>query len=73
MLILKVRSYGLAPIEYVILRKLQYYREGRSEKHLRDVSGILEISPNQIDFKTLKGKIKKMGLEEEWEKISKHR
>jgi hypothetical protein len=61
----------LAPVEYVILRKLQYHREGRSEKHLRDISGILEISPSQIDFKTLKDKIKKMGLEEEWEKISK--
>jgi hypothetical protein len=63
----------LAPIEYVILRKLQYYREGRSKKHLRDISGILEISSSQIDFKTLKDKIKKMGLEEEWGKISNHR
>jgi hypothetical protein len=55
------------------LRKLQYYREGRSKKHLRDISGILEISSSQIDFKTLKDKIKKMGLEEEWGKISNHR
>ena len=65
-------AFWLAPVEYVILRKLQYYREGRSEKHLRDVSSILEISSDQIDFKTLKNKIKEMGLKEEWEKISNH-
>jgi hypothetical protein len=27
----------LAPPEYVIVRKLEYFREGGSEKHLRDV------------------------------------
>jgi len=26
-----------APPEYVILRKLQYFREGGSEKHLLDI------------------------------------
>ena len=33
----------LAPVEYVILRKLEYYREGQSEKHLRYFG-------NSIDF-----------------------
>ena len=28
----------VAPPEYVILRKLEYYREGGSEKHLRDIA-----------------------------------
>ncbi len=60
----------LAPVEYVILRKLQYYREGGSEKHLQDVYGILEISSDEIDLKMLKEKIRKMGLEEEWQKVS---
>ena len=27
----------VAPPEYVILRRLEFYREGRSEKHLRDI------------------------------------
>ncbi len=64
------KTVWVAPIEYVILRKLQYYREGRSEKHLLDIFGILEISSDQIDFKTLEGKIEEMDLKEEWKKIS---
>jgi len=57
----------LASIEYVILRKLEYYQEGRSEKHLRDISGILSISSDQIDFKVLEEKIKERLLEKEWD------
>ena len=56
----------LAPVEYVILRKLEYYREGQSEKHLRDIAGILSISPDQIDFNELNEKIKQQMLEKEW-------
>lgn len=56
----------LASIEYVILRKLEYYQEGGSEKHLRDISGILALSSNQIDFKVLDEKITERQLEREW-------
>jgi hypothetical protein len=31
----------LAPPEYVIVSKLEYFREGGSEKHIRDINGIL--------------------------------
>src|SRR5688572_27635493 len=30
---------SVAPLEYVIVRKLQYFREGGSEKHVRDIRG----------------------------------
>lgn len=30
-----------APPEYVILRKLEYYKEGQSEKHLNDIRAML--------------------------------
>ena len=56
----------LAPVEYVILRKLEYYREGQSEKHLRDIAGILSISPDQIDFNELNEKIKQQLLGKVW-------
>ena len=36
-----------APPEYVILRKLEYYQEGRSEKHLNDIRAILNQSESQ--------------------------
>jgi hypothetical protein len=59
-------KFWLAPIEYVILRKLEYYREGESEKHLRDISSILAYSSDEIDFKMLEGRINKRALEKEW-------
>jgi len=61
----------VAPPEYVILRKLEYFREGKSEKHLRDIASILTISHDRIDFDQLLGKIKKYGLGKEWKKAQK--
>ena len=58
----------MAPVEYVILRKLEYYREGGSEKHLRDIAGMMEISSGEIDLKLLHDKIMVCALEKEWEK-----
>ncbi|MBW2066557.1 MAG: hypothetical protein JRJ03_16730 [Deltaproteobacteria bacterium] len=58
----------VAPPEYVIIRKLEYFREGGSEKHLRDIAGMLELSPDQIDFKRLEEFIHRYGLESEWQK-----
>src|SRR5205807_2764587 len=40
----------VAPPEYVILRKLEYYREGGSEKHLRDIRSMLSTSPQAIEI-----------------------
>ena len=59
-------KFWLAPVEYVILRKLEYYREGESEKHLRDISSILAFSSDEIDFKMLEAQINKRTLEKEW-------
>jgi hypothetical protein len=61
-------SIWVASPEYVILRKLEYFREGGSEKHLWDIAGILTISGDRIDFGQLLEKIKTYGLEQEWEK-----
>jgi len=58
----------LAPPEYIILRKLEYYREGRSEKHLRDIVSMLEISSVEINFNKLQDKIRIHSLEKEWQK-----
>ena len=56
----------VAPPEYVILRKLEYYQEGKSQKHLMDIANILRISSPQIDFGQLQEKIGIYGLEKEW-------
>ena len=59
-------EFWLAPVEYVILRKLEYYQEGGSEKHLRDIVGMLALSSDQINLKVLHEKIKERLLEKEW-------
>ena len=60
----------LAPPEYVIVRKLEYFREGGSEKHLRDIRGILAVSGDEIDRSVLQDWISRRSLVEEWQKAS---
>lgn len=59
----------VAPIEYVILRKLEYFREGGSEKHLRDIRGMLEVSGAQMDRPLLEQWISRLGLAAEWTRV----
>jgi len=60
----------LAPPEYVIVRKLEYFREGGSEKHLRDIRSMLAVSGDQIDSAQLNKWIRDLGLEAEWRRVS---
>ena len=60
----------LAPPEYVIVRKLEYFREGGSEKHLRDIRSMLAVSSEQIDVALLKEWLRRLGLEAEWQRVS---
>ena len=60
----------LAPPEYVIVRKLEYFREGGSEKHLRDIRGILKVSGAQLDRAALNEWIARRGLQAEWDRAS---
>jgi hypothetical protein len=63
-------SIALAPPEYVILRKLEYFREGGSEKHLRDVRAMLDVSGDQLDRPALDEWIQRLGLESEWRRVT---
>ena len=38
-----------ASAEDVIIRKMQYFQEGGSDKHLRDIAGVLKIQGDRID------------------------
>ncbi len=55
--------------EDVILKKLQYYAEGGSEKHLRDISGILRISSTEVDRNYIARWARHLGVEEIWDLI----
>jgi hypothetical protein len=57
---------NFASPEDVILKKLEYYLEGRSEKHLRDILGILRVSGDSIDFTYLDRWARDLGLNDVW-------
>ncbi len=56
----------VAPPEYVIVRKLEYFREGGSEKHLRDIRSMVGVSGEEIDRSTLEQWIGRQGVEAQW-------
>jgi hypothetical protein len=57
-----------APIEYVIVRKLEYFRESQSDRHLRDIAGVLRFSRELIDLPTLERFVDERGLGAAWER-----
>jgi hypothetical protein len=58
----------VAPPEYVIVRKLEYFREGGSEKHLRDIRSMLDVSGDVIDRDQLDALVEQRGLRVEWDR-----
>ena len=63
-------SVAFAPPEYVILRKLEFFREGGSEKHLRDIAAMLNESISEIDTTYLVHTVKIMGLTDAWQRAN---
>jgi hypothetical protein len=66
-------SFWIAPPEYVILRKLEYYREGGSQKHLDDIIGILDISSEEVHIPLILEKVVNLGLQTQWEAVLERR
>jgi hypothetical protein len=62
---------AFASPEDVILKKLDFYRQGRSDKHLRDIAGILKISADVIDLAYIEAWVRKLGFEEMWAAVGK--
>lgn len=57
-----------APPEYVILWKLEFFREGGGDKHIRDIRGMLLVDSEHIDRAFLDGATAELGLESFWRK-----
>jgi hypothetical protein len=58
---------AVAPPEYVVLRKLEFYREGRSAKHPADIRAIREITG--VDEAALAPWLERMGLAALWQEL----
>ncbi len=56
----------IAPIEYVILKKLAYFRDGGSDRHLRDIAAMLRISGETVDQSVLVLWLDRLRLVDEW-------
>jgi len=60
---------NFAAPEDVIIKKMEYYKEGGSEKHLRDIAGILKISGEMVDRDYIVDWAKRLGLSEIWDAV----
>jgi len=61
-------GYTAAP-EDIIISKLAYYQEGRSEKHVRDIVGMLDLSRDRIDIEYVRHWVAELKLTDEWDHI----
>ena len=52
--------------EDIIIKKMEYYRVGGSEKHLRDITGILKVSGDKIDREYIEYWAKEFGVMKIW-------
>jgi len=59
----------VAPLEYVIVMKLQYFVEGGSQKHLTDIRGLLNLPGNVIDRDLIREHAGYLNLDQIWKSL----
>jgi hypothetical protein len=59
----------VAAAEDLILKKLEYYRMGESDKHLRDIAAMLRISGDEIDHQMITREAERLGVSAIWEAV----
>ena len=62
-------SLWIAPPEYIIIRKLEYYREGKSTKHVEDIQKMMPQIGSSLDRAFLNKEMSRRGLEKYAAKI----
>jgi hypothetical protein len=55
--------------EDVIIKKMEYFREGGSEKHLRDIAGVLKVMGDRLDRAYIDEWSERLGLDSIWQLI----
>lgn len=61
------QQFSFACPEYVIIRKLQFFKEGNSQKHLRDIASIVKESSSELDHDCLSELLSQHHLQPEWQ------
>lgn len=60
---------SVAPPEYVIVRKMDYYREGGSEKHLLDIQKMLAVVGPELDMAWIEDRVGDLELYTVWKRV----
>lgn len=63
------RSVPIASPEYVILHKLKFRKQGASERHLRDIRGMLRVLEDSVDTDGIAREAATLGLSEQWREM----
>jgi hypothetical protein len=58
-----------SPPEELVMKKLLPYHQGASDKHLRDITSMLRISPGAIDLERIRGMAVKHGVGDLLERV----
>ena len=61
-------AYFASP-EDAFIKKIEYFAEGGSEKHVRDIAGIFKTSKTQIDAEYITEWARKLSLDDTWAAI----
>jgi len=60
---------SFASPEDVILKKMESYRDGGSEKHLRDIASVVKISGEELDWPYLERWAQELDLDKVWKVV----
>jgi hypothetical protein len=60
-------AIAFTPPEYLIIRKLEFFREGGSQKHLRDIAAMLAESSDIIDQSFLQKQLTNLNLSAQYQ------
>lgn len=60
---------AVAPVEYVIVKKMQYFVTGGSDRHLRDIRAMLRLSGDQVDQAELERWLDQLNLRRVWNDV----
>jgi hypothetical protein len=60
-------SLVVAPPEYVVVRKLEFFREGGSTKHLNDIRTILQST--NVSTTEVQAWVDRLGLGADWQRV----
>jgi hypothetical protein len=63
------KTVCFAAPEDVILKKLAYFQEGGSEKHLRDIAGVLRVQGDKVDRTYIADWARRLGLSAQWQEL----